>query len=95
MAEKLKVRSPYDGHLIKEVELDDETRIEQALTTAEELEQKKPLPIPERILILNKTADLVEAKAEEFAMLAAHIVENPMLNGEIIRLDGAARLPAK
>ena len=35
------------------------------------------------------------AKAEEFAMLAAHIVENPMLNGEIIRLDGAARLPAK
>ena len=50
MAEKLKVRSPYDGHLIKEVDLDDETRIEQALTTAEELEQKKPLPIPERIL---------------------------------------------
>ena len=35
------------------------------------------------------------AKAEEFAMLAAHIVENPMLNGEIIRLDGAARLPSK
>ena len=35
------------------------------------------------------------AKSEEFAMLAAHIVENPMLNGEVIRLDGAARLPAK
>ena len=35
------------------------------------------------------------AKAEEFAMLAAQIVENPMLNGEVIRLDGAARLPAK
>ncbi len=35
------------------------------------------------------------AKAEEFAMLAGHIVENPMLNGETIRLDGAARLPAK
>ena len=44
MAEKLKVRSPYDGHLIKEVDLDDETRIEQALTTAEELEQKKTSP---------------------------------------------------
>ena len=28
MAEKLKVCSPYDGHLIKEVDLDDGTRIE-------------------------------------------------------------------
>ena len=29
---------------------------------------------------------------EEYAALAAHIVENPMLNGETIRLDGAVRL---
>ena len=28
----------------------------------------------------------------EFAMLAAHIIENPMLNGETIRLDGAQRM---
>jgi NAD(P)-dependent dehydrogenase (short-subunit alcohol dehydrogenase family) len=28
----------------------------------------------------------------EFAMLAAHIIENPMLNGETIRLDGAIRM---
>ena len=46
MAEKLKVRSPYDGHLIKEVDLDEETRIEQALTTAEKLEQKKRYLVP-------------------------------------------------
>lgn len=31
---------------------------------------------------------------EEFAALAVHIIENPMLNGEVIRLDGAVRLPA-
>lgn len=31
-------------------------------------------------------------KPEEFAALARHIVENPMLNGEVIRLDGAIRL---
>jgi NAD(P)-dependent dehydrogenase (short-subunit alcohol dehydrogenase family) len=30
----------------------------------------------------------------EFAMLAAHVIENPMLNGETIRLDGGARLAA-
>jgi NAD(P)-dependent dehydrogenase (short-subunit alcohol dehydrogenase family) len=28
----------------------------------------------------------------EFAMLAAHVIENPMLNGETIRLDGAIRM---
>jgi 3-hydroxyacyl-CoA dehydrogenase / 3-hydroxy-2-methylbutyryl-CoA dehydrogenase len=31
----------------------------------------------------------------EFAALAVHIVENPMLNGETIRLDGALRMPPK
>jgi NAD(P)-dependent dehydrogenase (short-subunit alcohol dehydrogenase family) len=31
-------------------------------------------------------------KPEEYAKLARHIVENQMLNGEIIRLDGAIRL---
>ena len=28
----------------------------------------------------------------EYAALAVHIVENPMLNGETIRLDGAIRM---
>jgi NAD(P)-dependent dehydrogenase (short-subunit alcohol dehydrogenase family) len=34
-------------------------------------------------------------KPEEFARLAQHIVENPMLNGAVIRLDGALRMSAK
>ena len=29
---------------------------------------------------------------EEFALLATQIVENPYLNGETIRLDGAIRM---
>jgi len=28
----------------------------------------------------------------EYAALVQHIVENPMLNGEVIRLDGAIRM---
>ncbi|AZC26639.1 3-hydroxyacyl-CoA dehydrogenase [Pseudomonas sessilinigenes] len=32
---------------------------------------------------------------EEFAQLARHIIENPMLNGETIRLDGALRMPPR
>lgn len=31
----------------------------------------------------------------EYAMLAEHIVTNPMLNGEVIRLDGALRMPPR
>jgi NAD(P)-dependent dehydrogenase (short-subunit alcohol dehydrogenase family) len=31
----------------------------------------------------------------EFAALAKHIIENEMLNGEVIRLDGALRMPPK
>lgn len=34
-------------------------------------------------------------RPEEFAALIAHIVENPMINGETIRLDGAVRLPPR
>ncbi|MEH3024343.1 MAG: SDR family NAD(P)-dependent oxidoreductase [Pseudomonas oryzihabitans] len=31
-------------------------------------------------------------RGEEFAALVRHIIENPMLNGEVIRLDGALRM---
>jgi NAD(P)-dependent dehydrogenase (short-subunit alcohol dehydrogenase family) len=32
---------------------------------------------------------------DEYAALAAHIVDNPMLNGEVVRLDGALRMPPR
>jgi NAD(P)-dependent dehydrogenase (short-subunit alcohol dehydrogenase family) len=34
-------------------------------------------------------------RADEFAMLAQQIIENPMLNGSVIRLDGGMRMQAK
>ena len=39
------------------------------------------IPFPQRL-----------GKPAEFAALAIHMVENPMLNGELVRLDGAVRL---
>ncbi|XP_076241726.1 hydroxysteroid 17-beta dehydrogenase 10 [Calliopsis andreniformis] len=41
----------------------------------------KTVPFPQRL-----------GKPDEYAQLAQHIVENPFLNGEIIRLDGALRM---
>jgi hypothetical protein len=32
---------------------------------------------------------------DEYAQLALQVVENPMLNGETIRLDGALRMPPR
>jgi NAD(P)-dependent dehydrogenase (short-subunit alcohol dehydrogenase family) len=34
-------------------------------------------------------------KPEEFALMATQILENPVLNGETIRLDGALRMPPR
>ncbi|MDH0292803.1 3-hydroxyacyl-CoA dehydrogenase [Pseudomonas sp. GD04087] len=34
-------------------------------------------------------------RPDEYAALARHIIENSMLNGEVIRLDGAIRMAAK
>ncbi len=34
-------------------------------------------------------------RPEEYAQLACHIAENSMLNGEVIRLDGALRMPPR
>ena len=42
------------------------------------------MPFPKRL-----------ARPEEFAQLVGHIINNEMLNGEVIRLDGAIRLQAK
>ena len=44
----------------------------------------KMVPFPPRL-----------GRPAEYAMLARHIIENPMLNGEVIRLDGAIRMAAK
>ena len=46
--------------------------------------QLKAVPFPPRM-----------GQPDEFAMLVEHIVQNPMLNGETIRIDGAARMPAR
>ena len=34
-------------------------------------------------------------RPEEYAMLVSSIIDNPLLNGEVIRLDGALRMPPR
>lgn len=35
------------------------------------------------------------ARPEDISGLVTHILQNPMINGEVIRIDGAMRMPAK
>lgn len=51
--------------------------------TAREALAKMP-PFPQRL-----------GNPNEYAKMVQHIIENPMLNGEVIRLDGALRMAAK
>lgn len=42
----------------------------------------KTVPLPARL-----------GNPDEYAQLVQAIIENPMINGEVIRLDGALRMP--
>jgi NAD(P)-dependent dehydrogenase (short-subunit alcohol dehydrogenase family) len=44
----------------------------------------KQVPFPSRL-----------GKPEEYALMVESVINNPMLNGETIRLDGAIRMPPK
>jgi len=61
-----------------------ETPLLMALPEKVRVALGKMVPFPNRL-----------GKPSEFALLARQIVENPMLNGETIRLDGAIRMAAK
>jgi NAD(P)-dependent dehydrogenase (short-subunit alcohol dehydrogenase family) len=52
------------------------------------------LPQPARVIMEEQTPHPARlGRPPEFAALVRHIVENPMLNGAVIRLDGALRMP--
>jgi NAD(P)-dependent dehydrogenase (short-subunit alcohol dehydrogenase family) len=54
------------------------------------------LPAPQRAALGDQVPHPARlGTPDEYAALAAHIVQNPMLNGEVIRLDGALRMPPR
>src|SRR5262249_45931391 len=61
-----------------------ETAMLAGLPEAAQASLKALVPFPSRL-----------GQPDEFASLVVSILENPMLNGETIRLDGALRMPPK
>ncbi|KZC08285.1 3-hydroxyacyl-CoA dehydrogenase type-2, partial [Dufourea novaeangliae] len=58
-----------------------ETPMLQALPDKVRVFLQQTIPFPKRL-----------GKPDEYAQLVQHIIENPLLNGEVIRLDGALRM---
>ena len=95
MTGTLQILAPYDGHLIQELELAGEVEVERALQNGARLEHSHDAMIPahERIAILERTASLVEQRAEAFARQAAEEGGKPLLDSlvELERAVGGIR----
>lgn len=59
-----------------------DTPLMEGLPKAARTSLEQQVPFPQRL-----------GRPDEYAALAKHILENEMLNGEVIRLDGAIRMP--
>jgi acyl-CoA reductase-like NAD-dependent aldehyde dehydrogenase len=99
MKNKLKVFAPFDGQLISELELNSEEEVENALQQAHLLANnpERAIPAHERIRILEKTADLVEDRMEEFTRKAAQEGGKPLIDSrvELIRAVQGIRESAR
>ncbi|AQZ52523.1 aldehyde dehydrogenase family protein [Martelella mediterranea] len=92
------ILSPYDGSLVGHMPVCEEADIEQAILTAQKgFDMMRKLPRFVRADILERTADLIEARKDEFVRLIAAEAGKPLYDarGEISRsllnLRGAAR----
>ena len=96
---KLKVFSPYDLSLIKEIPLVGKEQAEKTVKTAYGLFQNQALWIPahERIAILERTAELMNERMEELAITAAQEGGKPYLDSkvEVLRAINGVKLAAE
>ncbi|MCH7724309.1 MAG: aldehyde dehydrogenase family protein [Bacteroidetes bacterium] len=83
--QKLKVFSPYDNKLIKEIPMVGATEVEEALTTAYGLfkDRSKWLPAYQRVEILERVAQIMSTRVEELTNIAAEEGGKPYIDSEV------------
>ncbi|MBW3468644.1 aldehyde dehydrogenase family protein [Arthrospiribacter ruber] len=81
----LKVYSPYDNSLIKELPLMDKNELEEALKTAYDLflDQSNWILAHERISLLEKVRKIMEGKVEELTKIAAEEGGKPYQDSKV------------
>lgn len=95
----LKVVSPYDQSLIKEIPLVGKVEVEHALATAYGLfqDQSKWMPAHERIAILERTAEIMKTRIEELTITAAKEGGKPFNDSkvEVLRAINGVKIAAE
>jgi acyl-CoA reductase-like NAD-dependent aldehyde dehydrogenase len=83
--QKLKIFSPYDNKLIKEIPLVGAKELEYALTTAYALfkDRSKWLPAYRRVEILECVAQIMSTRVEELTNIAAEEGGKPYNDSEV------------
>ncbi len=94
----LKVLSPFDQSLIREIPLVGKEKVEEALRTAYDLFQKQSKWIPphERIAILERTAEIMSTRIEELTKTASQEGGKPYLDSkvEVLRAINGVKIAA-
>ena len=95
----LKVQSPFDLSLIKEIPLVGKLEVEKALEIAYDLFQdlSKWIPAHERIAILERTAEIMKTRIEELTSTASQEGGKPYMDSkvEVLRAINGVKLAAE
>jgi acyl-CoA reductase-like NAD-dependent aldehyde dehydrogenase len=95
----LKITSPYNLNLIKEIPLVGKDEVEKALQTAYGLflDQSKWIPAHERIAILHRAAAIMETRIEELTKIAAQEGGKPYADSkvEVLRAINGVQIAAE
>ncbi|MBT4701992.1 MAG: aldehyde dehydrogenase family protein [Rhodospirillaceae bacterium] len=87
----INVTAPFDGSEIGEVQNSNADDIERALAKADALFRNRDgwIPLPERLDILRRTAEIIKERREELALQAAREGGKPLADS-LVELDRAA-----
>jgi acyl-CoA reductase-like NAD-dependent aldehyde dehydrogenase len=95
----LKVLSPYDQSLIKEIPLVGKKQVENALSIAYDLfqDQSKWIPAHQRIAILERTASIMKTRMEELTITASQEGGKPYMDSkvEVLRAINGVKIAAE
>ncbi len=95
----LKILSPFDQSLIKEIPLVGKAEAENALKTAYSLfqDRSKWIPAHERIAILERTAEIMKSRTEELTKTAAQEGGKPYFDSkiEVLRAINGVKIAAE
>ena len=81
--EKLIVNQAYTGEVLAELKMHDSAQVDAMLSIAQALHKSGCLPAHERIRILQKLAELVNAEHEDFARLIANEGGKPIRDARV------------